>query len=175
MTQAKTLVILVHPNLEQSRVNRRLAAAAAGLGSVTVHDLYRHYPDFRVDVEKEQELLLAHERVVFQFPFYWYSAPALLKQWFDEVLTYGWAYGSGGDKLHGKEFGLALSTGGPQEAYQAGGYNRYAISELTKPFQATSNLIGMRFLPSFVLNGVRTLPEEQLELAAGRYAEYLTK
>ncbi|MGG3885590.1 NAD(P)H-dependent oxidoreductase [Brevibacillus panacihumi] len=43
------------------------------------------------------------ERTVLQFPFYWYSAPPLLKNWFDEAWTYGWAYGPGGVALRGKE------------------------------------------------------------------------
>ncbi len=106
-------------------------------------------------MEREQELLLAHDRIVFQFPLYWYSSPALLKEWQDVVLTYGWAYGAEGTKLHGREFMLAISTGGPEEAYQAGGYNNYSLSELLKPFQATANLTGMRYLPVLKVQGVR--------------------
>ncbi|WP_338452444.1 NAD(P)H-dependent oxidoreductase [Niallia oryzisoli] len=67
-----------------------------------------------------------------------------------EVLTYGWAYGSDGTKLNGKSFMLAISTGSAMTAYKAGGKNQFSIDELTKPFQAMSNLVGMKFLPSFV-------------------------
>lgn len=172
---SKVLVVLVHPDLSQSRVNARLAEAAGKNAEVTVHDLYAAYPDFKIDVAKEQELLLAHDRIIFQFPFFWYSSPALLKQWFDAVLTYGWAYGSNGNKLHGKEFGLAFTTGGAAEAYQAGGSNQYSFSELIKPFQATSNLIGMRFLTPFIVSGVRNLTDEELNAAAAAYSAYLLK
>lgn len=167
----KTLVIVAHPNIINSRVNRQWVEELRKYPEITVHDLYKEYPSETIDVEREQALLLEHERIVWQFPFYWYSSPSLLKKWQDEVLTYGWAYGSKGDKLHGKELMLAISTGGPAEAYRAGGYNHFAMSELTKPFQATSNLIGTKFLPSFVLNGINSLSDEDISKSAREYVK----
>lgn len=172
----KTLVLTAHPNLSNSFINRtwteRLRQEE---GNITVHDLYAAYPDRKIDVEREQKLLLEHDRIVFQFPFYWYSSPSLLKEWQDVVLTYGWAYGSQGTMLHGKEFMLAISTGGPEAAYQAGGYNHYSMSELTKPFQAMANLTGMRFLPSYTLQGVRTLTEEEVHASAESLLNHVKK
>lgn len=169
----KTLVIVAHPNLRESRVNKRWAEEMEAHTDVTVHRLYDVYPDFAIDVEKEQRLLLDHDRIVLQFPFYWYSTPALLKKWFDDVLTFGWAYGPEGDKLHGKELAVAVSAGGPLFAYQAGGYNHYSMSELLKPIQATSNLIGTHYLAPFVIHGVRTLTDEGLEASAKAYVEHI--
>jgi len=169
----KTLVIVAHPNLAESRINNRLARAVEDTQGVTVHHLYNEYPDFNIDVEREQKLLLEHDRIVLQFPFYWYSSPALLKQWEDAVLAYGFAYGHEGTALHGKEFMLALSTGGPEEAYQAGGYNQYSMSELLKPFQATSNLIGTKYLPPFLIHGIFQVSDEQLEQLANEYTAYV--
>ncbi|MBM7703598.1 NAD(P)H-dependent oxidoreductase [Metabacillus iocasae] len=170
----KTLVIVAHSNINQSNVNQAWMNRLKEEDQVTVHELYKEYPEGRINVEKEQTLLLEHDRVVFQFPFYWYSSPALLKEWQDVVLTYGWAYGAQGTKLHGKEFMLAISTGGPAEAYQAGGYNHYSMSELTKPFQAMANLTGMRFLPTFALQGVRILTDEQLQASAEALVDAVT-
>ncbi|QWU16155.1 glutathione-regulated potassium-efflux system ancillary protein KefG [Paenibacillus sophorae] len=158
----KTLVIVAHPNLTNSVVNKAWVERLSQEKEITVHDLYAEYPERRINVEREQQLLLEHDRIVFQFPLYWYSSPSLLKEWQDVVLTYGWAYGAEGTKLHGKEFVLAISTGGPEAAYQAGGFNHYSMSELTKPFQATANLTGMRFLPTFTMQGVRLLTNEQI-------------
>jgi glutathione-regulated potassium-efflux system ancillary protein KefG len=170
----KTLVIAAHPNMEGSTINstwvKRLRKEE---GEITVHELYAAYPDGKIDVEREQQLLLQHDRIVFQFPFYWYSSPALLKEWQDVVLAYGWAYGSQGTNLHGKEFMLAVSTGGPEAAYQAGGYNQYSMSELTKPFQAMANLTGMRFLPTFTVQGVRFLSSDEVQESAERLVEQL--
>jgi len=172
----KTLVIAAHPNMESSTINSTwVERLRQEEGEITVHDLYAAYPDGKIDVEREQQLLLQHDRIVFQFPFYWYSSPALLKEWQDVVLEYGWAYGSQGTNLHGKEFLLAISTGGPEAAYQAGGYNQYSMSELTKPFQAMANLTGMRFLPSFNLQGVRMLNEDQVIESAEKLVNHVLK
>ncbi|XRG79421.1 NAD(P)H-dependent oxidoreductase [Rossellomorea sp. GAMAL-10_SWC] len=169
----KTLVIVAHPYMEQSIVNKvwmnRLQQE-----EVMIHNLYAHYPNFEIDVEEEQQLLLDHDRIVLQFPFYWYSTPAILKQWQDSVLSYGFAYGSEGTKLKGKELILAISTGGPEQAYQAGGSNHYSMSELTRPLQATATLCGMHFLPSFLLQGVMNLTDEKLQESAEELASYIT-
>src|SRR5215212_5654509 len=106
--------MLAHPVLERSQVNRRLLELVKGLPGITVHDLYEVYPTLRINVAKEQALCERHDAIVFQHPFYWYSAPALVKEWQDLVLEYGWAYGKGGDKLKGKLTLNAISTGGPQ-------------------------------------------------------------
>jgi len=172
----KTLVIAAHPNMEGSTINSTwVERLRQEEGEITVHELYAAYPDGKIDIEREQQLLLQHDRIVFQFPFYWYSSPSLLKEWQDVVLAYGWAYGSQGTNLHGKEFMLAISTGGPEAAYQAGGYNQYSMSELTKPFQAMSNLTGMRFLPSFTIQGVRMLNEDRVIESAEELVNHILK
>ena len=83
----KTLVILAHPNIEASRVNRRLIEEVRKHSEITVHELYSSYHDWVIDVPREQVLLESHDRIVFQFPLYWYSTPPLLKKWQDDVLT----------------------------------------------------------------------------------------
>ena len=90
---ARVLILLAHPALERSRVNRRLLESFRSIESVTVHDLYETYPDFGIDVPAEQELLTRNDVVVLQHPFYWYSCPSLMKDWIDLVFEHGWAYG----------------------------------------------------------------------------------
>lgn len=147
------LVLFAHPALEKSRVQRRLLRATEGLAHVTVHDLYETYPDLVVDPEREQALLLQHDVIVFQHPFYWYSTPALLKEWQDIVLEHGWAYGTHGTKLRGKLTFNVLSTGAPFEAYSASGHNRFTVRQLLAPYEQTANLCGMRFLAPLVVPG----------------------
>ena len=91
----KTLIILAHPNLSESTVNKRWAAALKRHADrFTVHELYTVYPRGKIDANAEQKLIEAHDALVWQFPVYWFNCPPLLKQWLDEVLTHGWAYGS---------------------------------------------------------------------------------
>jgi glutathione-regulated potassium-efflux system ancillary protein KefG len=149
----KILILFAHPVLEKSRVNRRLVDAVRGLDGVTVQDLYEAYPALDIDVAREQALLQAHDVIVFQHPFYWYSAPAILKEWQDLVLEHGWAYGEGGDKLAGKVTFNAITTGGPEHAYRVDGYNRFTMRQLLSPWDQTAHLCGMRFLAPFVVHG----------------------
>jgi putative NADPH-quinone reductase len=141
----KILHLVFHPDLASSRVNRVWREQIAASGKVSLsRDLYAEYPDFQIDVTQEQELLVAHDRIVLQFPFYWYSATPLLKKWLDDVLTYGFAYGSTGDKLRGKDLQLITSVGGQPKYYS--GFDIYAtIHELLRPFQLTANLCGMNY------------------------------
>ncbi|OZG63324.1 NAD(P)H oxidoreductase [Bifidobacterium lemurum] len=170
---ANTLILAFHPNMNESRVNRRLLEATRGMADVTVRDEYVLYPDFAIDVKAEQRLVEDHDRIVWQFPFYWYSSPALLKQWQDDVLEYGWAYGSTGDKLHGKELMVAVSAGGAGEKYTKDGEFGITVPELLAPMRATANHIGMTWLDPFILPGTLNLSDDELEAAAGRYAQAL--
>ncbi|MDX2214099.1 MAG: NAD(P)H-dependent oxidoreductase [Oculatellaceae cyanobacterium bins.114] len=156
----RILILFAHPALEKSRINRRLIRTVAETESVTVHDLYEHYPNFHINVKVEQELLLAHDIIVFQHPFYWYSSPAILKEWQDLVLQYGFAYGHQGTALHGKKVLSAITTGGSQEAYCREGHNYFTIRELLAPFEQTARLCGMDYLPPFVIHGVHQLNDE---------------
>jgi len=170
---ARVLVLFVHPALEKSRVNRFLLEAARKVDGVTCHDLYEAYPDFHVDVQAEQELLAGHDVIVMQHPFYWYSSPALLKEWLDLVLEHGWAYGSTGQALHGKTLLNAITTGGPERAYCAAGYNHFTLLELLAPFAQTAALCGMDYLPPFAVHGPLNMPPEAVATHAADYAKLL--
>ncbi len=98
----RILVLLAHPAHRRSRANAALRDAAKAVEGVTLHDLYEAYPDFLIDVDHEQALLLRHDVIVFQHPVYWYSSPAILKEWQDLVLEHGFAYGRAGTALAGK-------------------------------------------------------------------------
>ncbi|WP_317638237.1 NAD(P)H-dependent oxidoreductase [Lactobacillus xylocopicola] len=171
-------VLVFHPHLNESRVNQRLMAEITKYRSdkVIVWDEYAMYPDGKIDVQAEQQLLMASDRIVLQFPFYWYSSPSLLKKWEDEVLLHGWAYGSGGTALHGKELLLAISAGAAPEKYHIYGEFGYTMEDMLLPFMATSNLIGTKFVEPFILQGVmQNLTDEQLEDYARNYVDYILK
>ncbi|BAC89283.1 NAD(P)H-dependent oxidoreductase [Gloeobacter violaceus] len=157
----RVLILFAHPALEKSRMNRQLVQAVQGMDFVTIHDLYEAYPNFYIDVKHEQELLLAHDIIVFQHPFYWYSSPAILKEWQDLVLEYGFAYGYEGTALRGKKFLSAITTGGGEQAYSREGHNYFTIRELLAPFEQTARLCGMEYLPPFVIQGTHQLREKQ--------------
>ncbi|QRG68685.1 NAD(P)H-dependent oxidoreductase [Brevibacillus choshinensis] len=169
----KIMVIAAHPKLTESRANRALLDELKKHDEVVIRDLYQEYPGYDIDVQREQELLLEYDRVVFQFPFYWYSCPPLLKKWFDDVLTHGWAFGPGGDHLLGKEFMIATTAGGTERAYRSGGDDLYTISELLRPIERTLTKCNGTFLPAFVVYNADRASNEVLALEAKRYAEHV--
>jgi len=169
----RVLVLFAHPALEKSRVNRVIIDGVETLDGVTFHDLYQQYPEFDVDVRREQSLLTQHDVVVMHHPFYWYSMPPLLKQWVDLVLEHGWAYGHGGTALHGKKLMAAITVGGRRSAYRQGGYNRYTIEELLRPIEQTTRLCGMDYLPPFVVYGTHAMGPADFGSQAERYRSVL--
>lgn len=172
----KSLVILAHPNIDESRVNKRWKEELDKYPEeIEIHELYKEYPDWKIDVEREQRLLETHDHIILQFPFYSYSYPALLKKWMDDVFTYGWAYGSKGDKLQGKKFGTAISVGGKEEGYLKGGSVTYTLDELLAPFKACMLFIGAVTLPCFTLFGASfEAGDEDVNRSARDYIDYIT-
>jgi glutathione-regulated potassium-efflux system ancillary protein KefG len=170
----KILVLFAHPRMQASVVQTLMLKAIRDLDDVTVHDLYGAYPDFLIDVQHEQDLLAAHDVIVFQHPFYWYSSPAIIKEWQDLVLENGWAYGAGGDALAGKYLMNAISTGGHRDAYKEGGRNRFALEELLRPFDQTAYLCGMAYLEPFAIFSGRQMDEGQLSGHAEKYRDLIT-
>jgi glutathione-regulated potassium-efflux system ancillary protein KefG len=165
----KVLILYFHPSQKKSRVGTALSQAVCGVANVTFRDMYGECPDFFIDVKKEQLLLEQHDLIVFQHPVYWYSCPPLLKLWLDEVLEYGWAYGSHGTKLSGKTLLSAVTAGGSAEAYSPTGSNRYDIKTLFSPFDQTAHWCGMHYAEPFVVHGARGLSDEQLAAACRDY------
>jgi putative NADPH-quinone reductase len=165
----KTTVLLFHPNLKASRVNRALIHALSN--SIETRNMYELYPNFNVDSTKEKGILNNANRIVIQFPMYWYSSPALLKQWEDTVLEYGWAYGPKGTALQNKELIIAVSPGANN--YERTGSAKYTITELLRPFQATARLVGMRYMKPFITTNASNISPKSLNRQAERYATYL--
>jgi len=171
------LVISAHPDLAHSHVNRGLARACeqAALPRVMVRDLYALYPDYLIDVAAEQAALGPAKLVVWQHPIQWYSMPALMKLWVDEVLAFRWAYGPGGHALRGKHLWLVASTGGPETSYRPDGHNRYFFDAFLPPYDQTAALCGMRFLPPLVLHDAHRASEAAIAAHAQRFVDHLQR
>lgn len=181
MEAADILVLVAHPSMELSRVNRRLAQAAreaaarprADGGRIAVRDLYALYPDYLIDVEAEQAALASARLVVWQHPVHWYHMPPLMKLWLDTVLAFGWAYGPQGTALQGKDLWLVASTGGPEDSYRPESYNRYFFDAFLPPYEQTAALCGLRFLAPMLMHGAHRLGDAEVDQLAATYADRL--
>ena len=155
----KTLMILAHPNLENSVANKYISEQIPNhIKNIDIRNIFELYPDYKIDVEAEQEALLNADTIIFQYPFYWYNMPGILKLWFDDVFSYNFAYGSEGDKLKGKNFQLSITVGGPAEAYTPLGYNHFKIEGFSKPLEQTAYLAQMNYLPPIYEHGMVYIP-----------------
>lgn len=172
----KTLVIVSHPNIDQSIVNKRwIEELKKHPDLYTVHDLYQVYPDGKISVEYEQALIEQHAHLILQFPIYWFNCPPLLKTWLDDVFSYGWAYGETGDKLKQRKFGLAVTAGGNQTSdYAKNGRYQTSLTEVLLPFSLTAQYVQADYQPYFAYYGAEhNLTTENLEQSAQAYIEHL--
>jgi putative NADPH-quinone reductase len=167
---SKVLVLFAHPRHDRSEVNAPLVDAARSVDGVTVVDLYAEYPTFEVDVDREQKRLVEHDVIVFQHPVYWYSSPALLKEWQDLVLEHGFAYGSEGHALDGKVLVSAVTAGAREDVYAPDGSYELTLRQYFAPFEHTALLCRMRYLAPFALYAAgHAEEEERLAVHVERY------
>lgn len=168
----RTLLVFAHPALERGRVNPAMADAAATLPGVTLHDLYEAYPDFTIDVRAEQKRLWKHDLIVLQFPLYWFSMPALLKEWLDLVWVRDFAFGRV-RKLEGRTLMCAVSTGANRDAYDAAGAYRWSMDEFLRPLEQTAAYCGLAWAEPFILHGREAASPADLARGVARYREHL--
>lgn len=63
----KVLVNFAHPAQDRSKMNKALLAGLEGLDGITINDLYAQYPDFLIDVAREQMLCETHQIILLVF------------------------------------------------------------------------------------------------------------
>jgi glutathione-regulated potassium-efflux system ancillary protein KefG len=171
---SRLIVVLAHPNLSESKVNKPLVDCATEVPGVTVHDLYDQYPDFKIDQEKEQKLIAGFDVIVLQHPLYWYSCPALLKEWLDKVFVRNFAYGRHGRALEGKSLVSVVSAGGPEATYTAGGSNEQSVQAFLKAFDVTAKFCGMQYATPLILHNAYRVSDDEMRRHRRAYSELLS-
>lgn len=172
----KKLVIVVHPNIDNSLINKRwMTVLQQHPDKYVIHQLYKNYPDEKINVDFEQRLIEQYNKIVFQFPYYWFNSPPLFKKWLDEVLTYGWAYGSkSGYKVSGKKVALAISAGIDEDEYRKHARYKYTVEDLTRPFQLTFEYVKAEYQQPFVYYGIElNQSHEWIEKSVPPYLKFL--
>jgi len=171
------LVILAHPHFDQSIANKAIIEELSRSDiDFEIRNLSALYPTFQIDVKAEQEALLKHQEVIFQYPFYWYNMPAILKHWFDEVFTYQFAYGSQGDKLKGKYFIPSFTVGAPESEYHTLGEHHFKVYEFCKNLAQTAYYAQMKYVEPLYFHGTSVnagYTKEDIEAKAKAQAQRL--
>ncbi len=164
----KTLIVLGHPDYSHSTASKALVQLLDGADNVTVHSISEAYPDGKIDVQKEQALLESHDRIILQFPTYWFNVPGFFKAWMDQVLAYGWAFGPDGTALAGKEYGVVTTTGAVAETYQPGAVG-FTIDAVILPVVASLKYCGSTYLGHAVLHNAMAVTPESVAEAKDSY------
>ena len=170
----KTLVLVSHPEYDNSMTEAFLKQCQSDIENVDWVVLDNIQTDFTFDKEQEQQRLAQYDRILFQFPMYWYSAPALMKKYEDDVFSKNFiAYEQEG-ALKGKDMGIITTLGDPIKDYQVGGREGFSISELLKPYQAIAQRGQMKFLKPFVISQFAYMTDAQKQKLLIDYRSYLT-
>lgn len=163
----KTLVIVSHPKISESATQNFLKASFINDAQLMWHEITEN-----IDVDQERQLLLKYDRIVFQFPLYWYTAPTALRKWFDEVLDGDFVF-NGRTPLKNKEFGLVISTGISRQQFQAGGQENVSISEMLKPFEMSAKKLQMEYIRPLMIYQFEYYTDDQKYRLVTEYQRYL--
>ncbi|KAA6328266.1 General stress protein 14 [termite gut metagenome] len=155
------LILVAHPDMKASKANAALVDAVKYIPCVKIINIY----ETSFIPETYKEAFGEARSIVFQFPFYWASAPHLLKKWCDEIFSSLQAEPG----VKGKNLMIATTTGSEYEAYRSGGRNMFTIDELLRPYQVLANHSGMVWQTPFALYGM-ALPDADKRIEAGAIA-----
>ena len=171
----QTLVIHAHPRASASLVTQALRRTLEAQPDTAVRALYDLYPDFDIDIANERAALLEADLVIWLSPVHWYSVPALMKHWFEQVLAYGWAYGPDGDALRGKTAWWVTSAGGQLSDYTPGGVHGRPFADFVAPIEHTARFCGMHWLEPHVVHGGHANSPAQISAYCGGLLQRLSQ
>ncbi|MEW6467763.1 MAG: NAD(P)H-dependent oxidoreductase [Bacteroidota bacterium] len=134
------------------------------------HDLYA------ADLKAEMDKLVWADLVIFSFPLWWFSVPAILKGWVDRVFAMGFAYGAGkgvyeNGVFRGKRSMALFTTGGPEAAYGPTGKNGTMDQTLFPIHHGMLYFVGMSVIEPFIAYSPARLSDEERKKLLGKLRE----
>lgn len=165
----KTLILVAHPKEQDSATQAFLKQALTAATDPEIKRRVLQMPnEAGFNAQTEMKDVLAAERLIFQFPLYWYSAPAIMQQWLTDCLLSPYK-----EKLRGKELGLVVSTGRPLAEFSMGKRQHYSLSELLRPLAAVADNLGMQQMPYFLVAQFAYQTECEHQQLLFDYLQYL--
>lgn len=129
------------------------------------------------DIQAELDKLKWADLIIFSFPIYWFSMPAILKGWIDRVFISGYCYGGtriydrGG--LKDKKAMLAFSLGGQDHMFGPGAVHG-ELDTLLRPIQrGVLGYVGLTVLPPFIAYHVPYISAQARQAFLDQYREHL--
>jgi len=133
---------------------------------------------FAEEIKTEMTKLEGADILIFNFPLWWFSLPAILKGWVDRVFAMGFAYGAGKGTYEKGVFPdkiacCTITTGGPEEAYREGSRNGDIKDILFHIHHGMFYFTGMQAKAPFVVYGPARIGEDGREAKLREYESYL--
>lgn len=168
----KTVILLFHPDMSHSLVNRKLIEAASTKRNVVIRDMYSLYRHQTIDVQKERQVLQDADRIILQFPLRWYNAPSLVQKWAEQVFDDYWLHSGpeGASVLQGKELMLCVAYTEPSYDFTADGKYKYSIKEILRHFEVLAMHLGVKYCQPFTIYEL-----DDLNRASKEYADLVAK
>ncbi|WP_300369818.1 NAD(P)H-dependent oxidoreductase [Brachyspira sp.] len=138
----KILLIFAHSHWKDSKVNSKLLQSIKDFDNVTIHNLSDIYNENKIskdNIKDEIELLKKSDKIIFQFPLYWFSTPSILKEWQDTVLS-ALLHSDDNKFLEGKSFQIITTTGGDKSHYDS---LEFDINSLLSPITSSFKHFGL--------------------------------
>ena len=123
---------------------------------------------FAEDLKSEMKKLDHLELLVFNFPLWWYSMPAILKGWVDRVLAFGVAYGGEygmgpNGRFKGARAMATITTGSPKDILPS------SHKILSNIHDGIFRLLGFEVLEPFIAYGVSRIDEAERKELISQY------
>lgn len=132
---------------------------------------------FVPELQAEMDKLAWCDTLVFQFPIWWLGLPAILKGWVDRVFAVGRAYGGGrwfeSGFFAGKRAMCAVSVGGLEEVYSAGGVYAEIADILFPVHRGIFAFTGFSVVEPFAVYGPGRIGAAEREAYLRAYVERL--
>jgi len=132
---------------------------------------------FAPDLNAEMAKVEWCDLMIWQFPLWWFSLPAVFKGWVDRTFAMGRAYGGGKfydtGFFRGKKALLSLTTGGPSESYQPDGFNGDIHAILRPIHRGMLEFTGFSVLTPQIVYAAAHLEDHDRRSALESYASRL--
>ncbi|MCP5054152.1 MAG: NAD(P)H-dependent oxidoreductase [bacterium] len=133
---------------------------------------------FADDIKQEMDKFERADIVIFNFPMWWYSLPAILKGWVDRVFAMGFSYGGGKGYFEDGAFPnkkalLTFTTGGPKDSDEPDGEDSQ-MNKIIYPITfGMLYFVGLQVLPPFIAYGPPRATQKERETMLSDYESYL--
>ncbi|MCR8969658.1 NAD(P)H-dependent oxidoreductase [Facklamia sp. 7083-14-GEN3] len=170
----QAICYIAHDHLANSSSQQFLIASGEALSKIDYVDLTAEW-ERKGFFDSNQELarITNYDRILFQFPLYWYQAPAILKIWMDQVFNEQLNIKQTQKILKDKEFGIVLTVGSRLDSFQPGERAGVSITDLMSPYYAWANYFDMKYRPPFIISQFHYLTEEEKNHLMIDYVTYL--